>query len=116
MKPFLYIFSSIIAALLLAVIGLAASALTACSLIGKPNNTVAFTSNQIVALAERVEQAQAIGALSEVEGDRYLAALLKANSLLIDSKALVTDIEGCEATDTRLQCIDKVLAQVEQAL
>lgn len=91
-------------------------ALTACALIGKPNNTVAFTSNQIVALAERVERAQAIGALSEADGDKYLSALLRANSLLIDSKALVTDIEACEATDTRLQCIDKVLAQVEQAL
>lgn len=90
--------------------------LTACLFIDKPNNAVAFTSNQIVALAERVERAQAIGALSEAEGDKYLTALLKANSLLIDSKALVTDIEACEATDTQLQCVDKVLAQVEQAL
>lgn len=90
--------------------------LTACALIDKPNNSLAFTSNQIVALAERVERAQAIGALSEAEGDRYLTALLRANTLLIDSKALVTDIEACEATDTRLQCVDKVLAQVEQSL
>lgn len=99
------------AAIIAAVIGL-----SACSLIDKPNNTVAFTSNQIVALAERVERAQAIGALSEAEGDKYLTALLRANSLLIDSKALVTDIEACKATDTRLQCVDKVLEQVEAAL
>ena len=59
---------------------------------------------------------RAIGALSETDGDKYLTALLKANTLLIDGRALVTDINGCEATDTRLQCIDKVLAQVEQAL
>ena len=98
-------------AIIAAVIGL-----SACSLIDKPNNTVAFTSNQIVALAERVERAQAIGALSEADGDKYLTALLKANTLLIDSRALVADVEACEATDTKLQCIDKVLAQVEQAL
>ena len=90
--------------------------LTACALIDKPNNTAAFTSNQIVALAERVERAQTIGALSETDGDKYLTALLRANELLIDTRALVTDIEACEATDTRLQCIDKVLAQVEQSL
>lgn len=98
------------------VLAFAFMTLTACALIDTPNNTVAFTSNQIVALAERVERAQAIGALSESEGDKYLAALLKANSLLIDSEALVTDIEACEATDTQLQCVDKVLAQVEQSL
>lgn len=99
------------AAIIAAVIGL-----SACSLIDKPNNTVAFASNQIVALAGRIEQAQTIGALSETDGDKYLTALLRANELLIDTRALVTDIEACEATDTRLQCIDKVLAQVEQAL
>lgn len=90
--------------------------LSGCSLIDKPNNAVALASNQIVALAERIEQAQAIGALSEADGDKHLAALLKANTLLLDSRALVTDIEACEATDTRLKCVDKVLAQVEQAL
>lgn len=88
----------------------------ACSLIDKPNNTVAFTSNQIVALAEQIERAQSMGTLSESEGDKYLAELLRANSLLIDSSVLVSGFSACEATDTRLQCIDKVLAQVEQAL
>lgn len=98
------------------VLAFAFMTLTACALIDKPNNTAAFASNQIVSLAERVERAQSTGALSEAEGDKYLTALLRANTLLIDSKALVTDIEACEATDTSLQCIDKVLANVEQSL
>lgn len=91
-------------------------ALSACSVIDKPNNSAAFLSNQIVTLAERVERAQAIGALSESNGDKYLTALLRANELLIDSRAMVTGIDGCADTDTRLQCIDKVLSQVEGAL
>lgn len=91
-------------------------ALSACAVIDKPNNSTAFLSNQIVVLAERVERAQAIGALSETDGDKYLTALLRANELLIDSRAIVGNIEACSETDTRLQCIDKVLAQVEGAL
>lgn len=95
---------------------LGALALSACSIIDKPNNSAAFLSNQIVVLAERVERAQAIGALSETDGDRYLGALLRANELLIDSRALVTSIDVCADADSRLQCIDKVLATVEGAL
>jgi hypothetical protein len=76
--------------------------LSAC---GTFATTAAFASNQIVALAERIEQAQAIGALSETDGDKYLTALLRANTLLIDGRALVTDINGCEATDTRRECL-----------
>lgn len=95
---------------------LGALALSACAVIEKPNNSAAFLSNQIVTLAERVERAQAIGALSEADGDKYLGALLKANELLIDSRAIVGNIDACADTDTRLQCIDKVLSQVEGAL
>jgi hypothetical protein len=90
--------------------------LSGCSLIDKPNNTAAFASNQIVALAEQIERAQSMGTLSESEGDKYLAELLRANNLLIDSSVLVSGFSACDATDTRLKCVDKVLAQVEQAL
>lgn len=90
--------------------------LSGCALTEKPNNAAAFTSDQIVNLAVQVERAQANGLLSEVEGDEYLAMLLKANALLQDGSQAVNEIELCGEGQSRVQCIDQILQTVEAAL
>jgi hypothetical protein len=90
--------------------------LTACALIDKPNNSTALISGQIVSMAERIEQAQSVGTLSESTGDNYLKSLSDAHALLIDARATVSGVAGCQDTDTKYQCIDRVLAEIEGKL
>ena len=94
----------------------AAITLTACALIDKPNNAAALLSGQIVAMAERIELAQSTGRLSEARGDEYLGILSDAHQLLIDGGAVVSGVAGCTDADTKYQCIDKVLADIEGRL
>ena len=82
----------------------------------KPNNTAAFTSDQIFNLALQVERAQATGSISETDGDRYLVMLLRANNMLADASSSYNDIPACHHSETRFQCIDAILAEIERAL
>jgi len=88
-----------------------------CSLFeDKPNNATAFTSDQIVMLAEQVVRAQAAGVLSEADGDEFIDKLIFANGLLGDTSALFTDLVECEGAENKYQCIDLILQEVEGAL
>jgi len=92
-------------------------ALSGCSLFeDKLNNAVAFTSDQIVTLALQVERAQSLGKISEPQGDKYLTWLIYVNELLRGSSETFNEIEICDTSQTKFQCIDAVMATIEEAL
>lgn len=91
--------------------------LSGCAMFAeKPNNATAFTSDQIVAVAKQVERAQALGALSESKGDEYLTLLIRANQMLSGTNEFYSDIAACETSTSKFQCIDSILATVEEAI
>lgn len=90
--------------------------LAGCSLLDKPNNALAFTSDQILNLAVQVERAQASHVLSEEDGDEYLGLLIQANGLLGGAVTTFGGIEVCKSSETKMQCIDAILIKVEGAL
>ena len=91
--------------------------ITSCTnAIEKPNNSIAFTSNQIVNLAKQVERAQAIGNLSEKKGDEYLDLLIQANDLLKSTSNNFNNLELCEDLKSKLECVDNILFNVEKGL
>lgn len=91
--------------------------LSGCAMFAdKPNNTTAFTSDQIYNLAVQVERAQTNGIVSEEKGDEYLDLLLRANDLLRGAASTYTDISLCEDSESKFRCIDNILATVEGAI
>jgi hypothetical protein len=84
--------------------------------VAKPNNATAFTSDQIVALAVKVEEAQAAGILSEEKGDYYIDILSQANSMLRGTLDTFKHIELCNESANKYQCIDSILISVQEIL
>ena len=91
--------------------------LSGCAMFAeKPNNATAFTSDQLYAVAKQVERAQSFGKISEEKGDSYIDMLIRANDLLIDTSDFYGDIEACDDSETKFQCIDDILATVEEGI
>lgn len=89
--------------------------LSGCAAFGeKPNNAAAFTSDQFYEVGKQVERAQSFGKISEETGDKYIDMLIRANDLFRGVSDIYADIGVCSTSETKYQCIDNILATIEE--
>ena len=82
----------------------------------RPNNSIAYLSDQLVAVGKQVEIAQSRNQISEEKGDELIGKLLIGNKVLSGTVTSFIDIKECADSKNKLECADSILKSVEEGL
>lgn len=80
-----------------------------------PNKAAAITSDTLVSLSEQVDLAQARGYISDAEENRMINQLIDGQKLIYDLYT-AAQVPGCTAGQTKQQCLQVVLTDIEKRL